>query len=412
MSTTTTTTIRSQLRGLVCFVTTSIALLVFNFKEQVNHDIQHRTGRQLLLDPRSISYKEHILEGGNPRKFISYQSSPWEKLWLDHVGIWHDSKQICSVLMNNQSDYMHDFLNLTCTSHYYPPHEDWCIIDDEFQPLWYNTANRSGFHVSWTRPVPISAKVDKPQPIRPTERDAHIVSRFVFQDETTGEEFVEWIEPLVSHLRFPLTHCMDPIPYDETIALKFVFFRGYIIPPPFIRNKKALYFDAGASSWSKGNGGPSLRYFFDMWRRHGTTFDEMYAFDIKTNITEFYDDAPIYYMNRIHYKEQSVSSTPEQDSLKHPFLPMFIQQHAQEHDYVLFKLDIDSPMVESGNIHYILNQSFSIIDELFWEHHIRYNDLMRPEWGPPALLPAITLRESYDLFLRLRQKGIRAHSWI
>ena len=91
---------------------------------------------------------------------------------------------------------------------------------------------------------------------------------------------------------------------------------------------------------------------------------------------------------------------------------MFIQQHAQEHDYVLFKLDIDSPMVESGNIHYILNQSFSIIDELFWEHHIRYNDLMRPEWGPPALLPAITLRESYDLFLRLRQKGIRAHSWI
>lgn len=68
-------------------------------------------------------------------------------------------------------------------------------------------------------------------------------------------------------------------------------------------------------------------------------------------------------------------------------------------------------MIEGGNIDYILNQSTSI-DEIAWEQHIRYNDLMRPECGPPALLPAITLRESYECFLRMRQRGIRAHSWI
>jgi hypothetical protein len=34
------------------------------------------------------------------------------------------------------------------------------------------------------------------------------------------------------------------------------------------------------------------------------------------------------------------------------------------------------------------------------------------EWGPHRFDNKFSLRASYELFLKLRQKGIRAHSWI
>jgi hypothetical protein len=35
---------------------------------------------------------------------------------------------------------------------------------------------------------------------------------------------------------------------------------------------------------------------------------------------------------------------------------------------------------------------------------------LMPEWG--VVDNGVTLRQSYELFLKLRQKGIRSHSWI
>lgn len=80
------------------------------------------------------------------RKFVSYTSSQWEQLWLQNVGLWTKRQSICKVLQSpEQSPYMHDFLNLTCSARYKPPYDHWCIIDDAFQPMWYNTANRDSY---------------------------------------------------------------------------------------------------------------------------------------------------------------------------------------------------------------------------------------------------------------------------
>jgi hypothetical protein len=35
---------------------------------------------------------------------------------------------------------------------------------------------------------------------------------------------------------------------------------------------------------------------------------------------------------------------------------------------------------------------------------------LMPEWG--VINSKFSLRESYELFLKLRQKGIRSHSWV
>ena len=152
-----------------------------------------------------------------------------------------------------------------------------------------------------------------------------------------------------------------------------------------------------------------MKYFFNMWNRASITFDEVFAFEMETPQDKFYQDMPFYHRSRVHYQQCAVSSNPEEDTYERPFLPNMIKRKASDDDYVLFKLDIDSPKVENGNIDFILQDEGNHIDELVWEHHVAGNYLMT-EWGDPSALDQLTLRESYEYFLRMRQRGIRARS--
>jgi hypothetical protein len=319
---------------------------------------------------------------------------------------------------------MHDFLQLICTSKVKPPYDNWCIMDDEYRPLLYDTTNRTrgGYALffqseSQFKNMNLTTLIDGdgPQPVRPGPQTENIMSKFVFFDEETGEEYVEYIEPLVSHLRFPLAKCLPtkiwPIPY--------ALFRGWVIPPPEPpRGRQVVYFDAGASSWSKGGGGPSLKFFANIWKRHGIDFQDIYAYEMTTTSDEFYQDVPPEYKNRTHYRQCAVSSSPEEATEKNPFIPHEIQHYiknnaASEHElYILFKLDIDSPLVEQGSVDYLLDQAPGLIDEFAWEHHVVGNYLMRPAWSGPAGIAPLSLKQSYDIFLRMRNLGIRAHSWV
>ena len=89
---------------------------------------------------------------------------------------------------------MHDFLNLTCSMRYLPPHDDWCIIDDEFVPMFYNGGKRDGYEFGWTKDiVPDGAVLDATKkPVVPDEDHEHIVSKFTFHDEVDDEEYVRY----------------------------------------------------------------------------------------------------------------------------------------------------------------------------------------------------------------------------
>ena len=374
---------------------------------QATSDGDETNGQVVVSAPKATPVVE---TGPRKRRFISYTSSKWETMWMDNVNQWAESKQICDVLLNDQAQMVHDFLNLTCTSRYVGEFSNWCIIDDEYHPLWYNTANRHEFQLLWESPLPPKAELGPPAPVIPGPQHEHIVSKFVFLDETTNEYHVEYIEPLVSHLRFPLCKCIGNVPDKPEYKYHYTTFRGWIIPPPpGIPRDRALYFDAGASSWDEGSGGPSLKYFFNMWQRHEISFDSIFAFEMTTPSDEFYKAIPLYYKSLTNYKQCAVSSKPEDDSDETPFLPNLIKRAATMDDYVVFKLDIDSAVVEDGNIEFILDDPDNTVDELVWEHHIAGNYLLT-EWGK-AVSP-ISLRGSYAYFLGMRNKGIRAHSWV
>lgn len=91
------------------------------------------------------------------------------------------------------------------------------------------------------------------------------------------------------------------------------------------------------------------------------------------------------------------------------------------------QLDVDSPRLELSLIHQLLASpaTSNLIDELFWEHHVRRSPLIRTRvglfgkrnlgWGehlPSAAAVDSTLADSHRLFRELRARGIRAHAWI
>jgi len=364
----------------------------------------------------------------NPRKFVSYTSSSWEKMWLDNIDEWQKNESICDVLLSPEhTKFMYDFLKSTCTNDFKAPYSNWCMIDDEMHPLYFNTENHDKieYHweasaypgLFWTGPEDVSLISDD-QPTRvidPTPDMEHVFSKFVFLDETTGEEYTEYIEPLVSHLRFPLSKCEEDktSKWHDILYSRGLEYRGYVIPPVGVRNKRKLYFDAGASNWSKVSKGSSLQYFYHMWKRQGIEWDHIYAYEMMTTPDDFFNTVPEEHKDLVTYQQCAVSSAPEEDSGDHPFLPYEIRRKANADDYVLFKLDIDSYGIEVGTIEHIINDPTSFVDEVVFEHHVSGNYLMRPEWGNiEGGGGDVSLLDSYNLFLRMRMKGIRSHSWI
>jgi len=151
----------------------------------------------------------------NHRKFVSYTSSKWEQLWFDNIAAWEEDYSVCDHLKNEQASYLHDFLTAMCTSYFPPPYDSWCLIDDSIGPLYYNlkSSREVPFNesmLSFDRPEQLPPDLEVPaKAVEITSEYDHIFSQFVFLDEATGEEYVEYIEPLVSDLRFPLHGCLD-----------------------------------------------------------------------------------------------------------------------------------------------------------------------------------------------------------
>lgn len=361
-------------------------------------------------------------KAGAKLTFVKYTSSPWEQQWLDNVHTYEVDETICEQLLGPQKSSLHDFMKYSCTTRIHG--SDWCGIDDDVRPFYYNTANRDTFELRLHGPWLDNVEIALPTPVKPTSDMKHIYSYFTFRNEETGELVEDYIEPLVSHLRHPLAGCVGEEPTRLTTLRSNLYrvlmlSRGYILPPQHVSPHKTFfkYFDAGASSWDQGKGGPSIQFFVKFFRRHDIWFDKIFAFEANVRSSHFYKSVPDNWKKLVEYRQIYISSSKEEDSDDSPFLPSVIERSARPEDYIMFKLDIDSPRVEAGSVDYILaNAATTPIDEFFWEHHVKGNYILaRGYWKQDfrrSKSPHVTLKESYEYFLKLRQLGIRAHSWV
>ena len=251
------------------------------------------------------------------------------------------------------------------------------------------------------------------------------------------------LEPLVGLLRHPRFHClkMQRSKVDATVrdAVALVHedrtllgAKEYLLPtwrdelPSHPRSASSLFFDLGASTYTAGAGGASTSWFVEQYARRGLTFDRIFAWEAKvTPPTHIFGaPMPLSVVDALSY--YNVPLETRKGARHNPLRTL--SAVARPSDFVVMKIDFDSPAIEADLIEQILSSALlvSLVDELYFEHHTRDNPAMRYKYcwtkfrGPfscelePGYVGAInaTLHESYELFTRLRNAGIRAHSWV
>ena len=177
--------------------------------------------------------------------------------------------------------------------------------------------------------------------------------------------------------------------------------------PAALGSKSRVFlFDIGSSfyrSWHEQlfDGG---KWLVDNFERRNITFDRIFGFELQImDPKTFWLQIPEHLMSV--YTLINVGVTAEINSRFNPLT--LLRQVVFSHDYVVLKLDIDNPGIETDLMTQIETSYTDLIDELFFEHHVD-TPPMRPFW---SYVLTDTMTDSYSMFLKLRNKGVRAHSW-
>jgi hypothetical protein len=179
--------------------------------------------------------------------------------------------------------------------------------------------------------------------------------------------------------------------------------RSTISPEP-----KVMYFDAGASLWNSGAGGASMNWFSAIYDALCLPFTDWFMWEAaKHDPQHVFNLLP----GRIkpNYRWFNIYLQTAANSWDNPNNHLLKQ--ARKEDIVIFKIDFDSPSVEMALIDQILKyrEISDLIDELFFEHHVNM-ELLRNHWGTGA--DPVYQKDSIKMFKKLRERGIRAHSWV
>ena len=213
------------------------------------------------------------------------------------------------------------------------------------------------------------------------------------------------IEPLVSFLRHPMYLCFDATrKYHVNKDYMLLSHPGLTVSDP---SAKKFMFDAGASSYRQGAGGASSAWFIETYRKNGVEFDEMFCWEANGRQKDLIREYPFDILVKTHYFAVPVSA--RKDSF-HNILN-WIQRLAKVEDFVVFKLDIDTPEVESAMAEQLLDpKNARLVDEFFFEDHVSKSPMEDHGWTHEA--KHHDLAKSIVYFQKLRRLGIRAHSWV
>jgi hypothetical protein len=239
----------------------------------------------------------------------------------------------------------------------------------------------------------------------------------------------QYIEPLIGLIRDPLTICSYEklpsrftSPEQDLVQSKRFFLLGPSAPyknyqltatpsiAPWLRRPTAknILIDAGASLFNGAdNPKPSsltgARWFYEYFLTQSFHFDHIIAFEyVQYSPKTYWSQIPDDLLGKLTFINVGVETTGK-------FNPWNVLKNiAKPEDYVIVKLDIDTPHLELPLIKQIVDNASisSLIDEMFFEMHITVTE-MQIYWGTPGG----ELKDTYELFTKLRRLGVRMHSW-
>jgi hypothetical protein len=242
---------------------------------------------------------------------------------------------------------------------------------------------------------------------------------------TCGNEYQEatqLIEPLIGLIRDPLTMCPrhSSIPSDlyldgdNAVQSKRFLLLAPSSPfqidpsiynmnplPPWFRKhgSQKILIDMGSSYFSSRHGNTvesSTRWFYEYFKKRSIQFDRIIAFEYEQLAPRrvWEDIFPFYTFINVGVEANSSNFNPWK----------MLEAIAKPSDYVVVKVDIDTPPIESALMKQLFGEhkkARSLIDEMFFEMHVSYDRALTED----------KLKDSYVLFTKLRQHGVRMHGW-
>jgi hypothetical protein len=217
-----------------------------------------------------------------------------------------------------------------------------------------------------------------------------------------------YIEPILPPLRHP-DFCERP--NSSIMRLDYLVHDFQTMCHRLKKTSRIVLIDMGASlSFHEGGKDRSAMpaiYLQDLFTKFGMPFDHVYAFEISpTKPADVFSKVPREYLSAYHWMNVGVSA--DQESYLNPF--NLILENFNEDDFVIVKLDIDTPSIELPLAHQLLENPklHKLVDHFYFEHHVKLRELM-PNWGSAV---EGTVQDSMELFTSLRKKGIPSHSWV
>lgn len=311
--------------------------------------------------------------------FAAYHASKFEVEWSNNIVV--NQENVCSQLQTKYKGFVDEYLTassmLTPDSANSNLKNTKCADSDHPRTLSNNTF--SAFEYEWRCQVQDSA---------PDSR-----SKFIF------------IEPLAGLLRHPLS-CKTNLVRKDYMAVD-----GWGVHKAGrnIQNRQYFYFDVGASTFNTGAGGASQNWFRSIYKDLCVSFDHYYAWEAaKLDPARVFAEIPDDVTPHYHW-----FNIPAQIGIGHKDNPLTLMlSETTPEDFVVFKLDLDNYEVEEALVGQILESPLlsSRIDEMFWEHHVNFQPMVRA-WGAATNMKK-KMNYSLSLFGALRRKGIRVHSWV
>ena len=300
--------------------------------------------------------------------FLSYTPSKFEVEWLEHVHEYKDRE--CAVLATSPyREWVQEWLDVTIPST--------LLRDSE----------------GWKTPKDLSPDV---------------FSLFKYK-LPSGEVQEIWAEPLGGILRDPREPCRSHsqglwTPHNADIQSKdFLLFDQSLT---MLSHKRVLFFDLGSSKYDY-SAMPGMSWLYPKYKSEGFQVTDLFAWEITNRPGyEYFDGMPNELAAATHFYNFGVVANI--DDVQNPV--HVLKTIAQPEDYVIFKLDIDNTPIEEAIVESLLADplALKLIDDFFWEHHVNLIS-MHQYWRTSGLSNSI--KDTIVYLQKLRDKGIRAHTW-
>jgi hypothetical protein len=173
-------------------------------------------------------------------------------------------------------------------------------------------------------------------------------------------------------------------------------------------SSRIVLVDIGASlDFHLGETSPAV-YLAKLFQRFGFHFDHVYAFEItKKEPQEVFQAVPDDLRAAYHWINVGVETDPMggNNPLK------LLKDNFREDDFVIIKLDIDTPSVELALVQQLLQDDSlnRLVDSFYFEQHVYLGELAH-YWRKRGM--ACSVQDSLELFAAMRKRGIPAHSWV